>query len=139
MHLTTPSDSAVSPVVGSIIMVAMTVMLASIIGSFVLDLGNNASTSPHANVEFAQDSEGGEVTARVTTMENADHVTLVANGGEISDGDCTGEHAGDSTRCSLEDIGDKATIGSLNDGDRITVVGYKQGEQRVLKTYTFRR
>ena len=139
MKLEAQDNRAVSPVVGSIIMVAMTVMLASIIGSFVLDLGDNASTSPHANVEFAQDSDAGEVTARVTTMENADHVTIAVHGGEISDGDCIGEHAGDNTRCSLENIGDRATVNNLNDGDRITVVGYKKGEQRVLKTYTFRR
>ena len=139
MNINGPEHSAVSPVVGSIIMVALTVMLASIIGSFVLDLGNNASTSPHANVEFAQDSDAGEVTARVTTMENADHVVLATQGGEVLSGDCTGKYVSDDTRCSLENIGDKATVGGLNEDDRITVIGYKTGENRVLKTYTFQR
>jgi len=54
-------DDAVSPVIGVILMVAITVILAAVIGTFVLGLGDQVSDSaPQAsfNFEFA---DGGEV------------------------------------------------------------------------------
>ncbi|WP_435124031.1 type IV pilin [Halobaculum sp. D14] len=39
-------DRAVSPVIGVILMVAITVILAAVIGTFVLGLGQNLQTSP---------------------------------------------------------------------------------------------
>ena len=43
-------ERAVSPVIGVILMVAITVILAAIIGTFVLGLGQNASqTTPQAS------------------------------------------------------------------------------------------
>jgi flagellin-like protein len=44
------SDRAVSPVIGVILMVAITVILAAVIGTFVLGLGDQVQqTSPNAN------------------------------------------------------------------------------------------
>jgi flagellin-like protein len=46
-------DDAVSPVIGVILMVAITVILAAVIASFVLGLGNNATnTNPQASFSF---------------------------------------------------------------------------------------
>ena len=46
-------DDAVSPVIGVILMVAITVILAAVIASFVLGLGNNATnTNPQASFGF---------------------------------------------------------------------------------------
>jgi len=46
-------DRAVSPVIGVILMVAITVILAAVIGSFVLGLGNSVQqTAPNANFQF---------------------------------------------------------------------------------------
>ena len=46
-------DRAVSPVIGVILMVAITVILAAVIGAFVLGLGDSVSeTSPNAQVSF---------------------------------------------------------------------------------------
>ncbi|MXR41008.1 type IV pilin [Halobaculum sp. WSA2] len=46
-------DRAVSPVIGVILMVAITVILAAVIGSFVLGLGNSVQqTTPNANFQF---------------------------------------------------------------------------------------
>ncbi|SFG44912.1 flagellin N-terminal-like domain-containing protein [Halopelagius inordinatus] len=53
-------DSAVSPVIGVILMVAITVILAAVIGTFVLNLGGNLSdTSPQASFGFEFDSTNG--------------------------------------------------------------------------------
>jgi flagellin-like protein len=49
-------DDAVSPVIGVILMVAITVILAAVMGSFVLGLGQSASsTSPQATFSFEYD------------------------------------------------------------------------------------
>jgi flagellin-like protein len=50
-------DDAVSPVIGVILMVAITVILAAVIGTFVLGLGDQVSnTSPTASFTFDFDS-----------------------------------------------------------------------------------
>jgi len=54
-------DRAVSPVIGVILMVAITVILAAVIGTFVLGLGDQVQqTTPQASFGF--DVSGGELT-----------------------------------------------------------------------------
>ena len=61
-------DDAVSPVIGVILMVAITVILAAVIATFVLGLGDQVSnTSPQASFSFEWNGEaGGEDTLKVT-------------------------------------------------------------------------
>jgi flagellin-like protein len=62
-------DSAVSPVIGVILMVAITVILAAVIGSFVLNLGGSLQdTAPQASFGFDYD--------------NADNVTVTHQSGD---------------------------------------------------------
>ena len=50
-------DRAVSPVIGVILMVAITVILAAVIGTFVLDLGQSAGNSaPSASLTVETDT-----------------------------------------------------------------------------------
>jgi flagellin-like protein len=52
-------DDAVSPVIGVILMVAITVILAAVIGTFVLGLGKGvSSTAPSASFDFEYSSSG---------------------------------------------------------------------------------
>jgi len=52
-------DRAVSPVIGVILMVAITVILAAVIGTFVLGLGENMqNTAPTASVSLSDASDG---------------------------------------------------------------------------------
>ncbi|MDS0299442.1 type IV pilin N-terminal domain-containing protein [Halogeometricum sp. S1BR25-6] len=56
-------DSAVSPVIGVILMVAITVILAAVIGTFVLNLGGSVSqTTPQASFGFDYNTSNGNVT-----------------------------------------------------------------------------
>ena len=51
-------DSAVSPVIGVILMVAITVILAAVIATFVLGLGDSVSnTAPQASFSFNYDTD----------------------------------------------------------------------------------
>jgi flagellin-like protein len=56
-------ERAVSPVIGVILMVAITVILAAVIGTFVLDLGQSAGqTAPQASLSVTLDSANDNVT-----------------------------------------------------------------------------
>jgi flagellin-like protein len=65
-------DSAVSPVIGVILMVAITVILAAVIGTFVLNLGGSVqNTAPQASFGFDYDTSQNSVTV---THETGDAV-----------------------------------------------------------------
>jgi flagellin-like protein len=56
-------DEAVSPVIGVILMVAITVILAAVIGTFVLGLGDQVSNNaPQASLEFSYADENVTIT-----------------------------------------------------------------------------
>jgi flagellin-like protein len=63
-------DRAVSPVIGVILMVAITVILAAVIGTFVLGLGDSLGGSATAGVSVSGD------TATVANMGTADEVVF---------------------------------------------------------------
>ncbi|KTG26658.1 type IV pilin [Haloferax profundi] len=63
---------AVSPVIGVILMVAITVILAAVIGTFVLGLGDQVGdTAPQASFSFEYDSDTDNVTI---THESGDGI-----------------------------------------------------------------
>jgi flagellin-like protein len=65
------NDDAVSPVIGVILMVAITVILAAVIGTFVLGLGDQVqSTSPQASFTF--DFEDGSPDELTVTHDGGD-------------------------------------------------------------------
>lgn len=57
-------NNAVSPVIGVILMVAITVILAAVIASFVLGLGQTSDPAPNPTLQWSQD--GDNVTIDVT-------------------------------------------------------------------------
>jgi flagellin-like protein len=67
-------DSAVSPVIGVILMVAITVILAAVIGTFVLNLGGSVSqTTPQASFGFDfEDTANDNVTVTHETGDTID-------------------------------------------------------------------
>jgi flagellin-like protein len=73
-------EEAVSPVIGVILMVAITVILAAVIGTFVLGLGDQVqSTSPQASFNFDFDA-GGDGT--FTGANNDDVLEITHDGGD---------------------------------------------------------
>lgn len=49
-------EDAVSPVIGVILMVAITVILAAVIGTFVLGLGENVQSAPQATLQVQENT-----------------------------------------------------------------------------------
>ena len=72
-------DRGVSPVIGVILMVAITVILAAVIASFVLGFGDSVSENVQAGADISQNDDG---TATVTWISegNADHLNISADG-----------------------------------------------------------
>jgi flagellin-like protein len=97
MNLHTPfaDDRAVSPVIGVILMVAITVILAAVIGSFVLGLTDNVTdTPPNAQITFEFDTGATEVTLIHEGGSNIDPSTVELTGPSGSD-DLSGWGGGD--------------------------------------------
>ena len=90
-------ERAVSPVIGVILMVAITVILAAVIGTFVLGLGDDLQdTSPTADFNFDYDTSNDSVTITHnggdTIDGTTDNVTVTTTGGDdISNGDWNAE------------------------------------------------
>ncbi len=118
-----PDNRAVSPVIGVILMVAITVILAAVIGGFVLGLGGDLQSAPQAQLE-----------ASYTTAGN-DGVELSHNGGDpIPMGDLDIKFASDPAQDFADatdsgsdgpdtefQVGDNAQFTSISVGDEIRV------------------
>lgn len=103
------TDRAVSPVIGVILMVAITVILAAVIAAFVLDLGQGQSSTVNAAVSISEQSNG-DVKFTLTDKGNADdgvEIRYASNGSAVNDADIVGD--GDSL---LEHTGSSVTIQS---------------------------
>jgi flagellin-like protein len=111
-------EDAVSPVIGVILMVAITVILAAVIGAFVLGIGGSQTQTPQASWEWtgpssasangveACNGNGGSETVQVTHQggDSIETDNLELGGSECTDG--TTVTAGDTLYTS------EATSGS---------------------------
>ncbi|RQG97693.1 type IV pilin [Natrarchaeobius chitinivorans] len=108
-------ERAVSPVIGVILMVAITVILAAVIAAFVLDLGGSVGQEAQAGVTIDVDESEGEVQVEVTSLGNSDYVWLsgsVASEEPHQGGDQYGNNADELQMV----VGDTATLNSSNGG-----------------------
>ncbi|RDZ52722.1 type IV pilin [Haloferax sp. Atlit-4N] len=81
-------DSAVSPVIGVILMVAITVILAAVIGTFVLGLGDQVGdTAPQASFSFDHDSSAGTLIITHESGDAIDPARVTISGPITDDGD----------------------------------------------------
>lgn len=92
-HLFT-EDRAVSPVIGVILMVAITVILAAVIGTFVLGLGDQVgNTAPQASFGFDYNGTALTVTHESGTSIDAAQVNITSS---VALNDSAGQLAGAS-------------------------------------------
>ena len=76
---TEADERGVSPVIGVILMVAITVILAAVIGSFVLGIGGDVEAAPQASVSFSSDEithNGGDSLTGITIKDGTNEVSL---------------------------------------------------------------
>src|SRR6056297_2936084 len=101
LNFTNDDDRAVSPVIGVILMVAITVILAAVIASFVLGLGDQGEPAPNQTVssEVSEKSLNFSVTggddfdagvATVNVEFTADGTTYSDTGIDLNGGSYSG-------------------------------------------------
>jgi flagellin-like protein len=123
-------DDAVSPVIGVILMVAITVILAAVIATFVLGLGEQVSqTSPNASFSFDYDDSASEVTVTHSGGPNIDASQLSISAGSVTTSWSGEVSAGDSA---------VVDVSSLSSGDRLSVIWENEEgtESSTLQTFT---
>ena len=121
------TEDAVSPVIGVILLVAVTVALVALETVIVFDIGSDVSDTADATVQLEQTSSG--VQATIVRNENVESFSLVDNG-NANVTDVTGE---------LSSVGDSATInvtaetaGSETSGSVAVIANLSEGNSEVL-------
>jgi len=116
--LHTPDDErAVSPVIGVILMVAITVILAAVIGTFVLGLGDSVESAPQASFNFDYDASTDNVTI---THRGGDNINT--NNTEIRVNDTAIGDSGLTIGGSSQSFAN-ATDGTFQAGESVTISG----------------
>lgn len=118
-------NRGVSPVIGVILMVAITVILAAVIGSFVIGLGDQVQeTAPNAQFTFDYDDDEVTITHDGGQTIDLTEDNLLVIGGQTADWEeVTGDEtvsAGDSA--TFDDSGGDSDITDVEEGDTIRVV-----------------
>ena len=147
-------DEAVSPVIGVILMVAITVILAAVIATFVLGLGEQVSqTSPNTSFSFDYE-EGSDADDFGGTTSGDALLTITHSGGPNIDADQLGATGSSETAAgsseSYDDFsssnvgwnsgkmsaGDSISI-RMNNDDRINIVWENDdgSESSILQTF----
>lgn len=75
----TDDERGVSPVVGVVLMVSITVLLASVVGVFVMDLGSGMGTTPQASFTY----DGTAVVMNGGTNVPASELTVTIDGSPL--------------------------------------------------------
>jgi len=124
-------DDAVSPVIGVILMVAITVILAAVIASFVLGLGDSTTESaPQASFGWEYDDQPGGSDVGIVTVSHesgasieaqnlvfrGDKITSVGSAVVTSDGDAWTK-ASDASSGSNVNAGMTIEVGAESDYD----------------------
>jgi flagellin-like protein len=110
-------DRGVSPVIGVILMVAITVILAAVIGTFVLNLGSSVQQSaPQASMDFDYDTSATTVNITHSTGDSLEEGQV-----SISESDTT-NNLTKATDDGTYTAGDEIGYGTYDSGETIRVV-----------------
>jgi flagellin-like protein len=111
-------EGAVSPVIGVILMVAVTVILSAVVGTFALGLGVSQDTAPQATwgTDFTQGGNADELTLAHESGDamEADRLSVVVTGATCDGGSL------DSPKNLADDYSMTGTIGA---GGSVTIDG----------------
>jgi len=130
-------ERAVSPVIGVILMVAITVILAAVIGTFVLGLGDQVqNTTPSASFGFDSENlgDGTDANDKVTiTHESGD--TIETGSLSVNIGSTAAYEQGSTSNGATGWSGESVSAGDqlvYDEGDTATDVS---GEQTIRVIY----
>ena len=127
------NETAVSPVIGILLMVAITVILAAVVAMFVFGMANNMQFSTKNVAVSVQQVEAGTITATYLGGQDSfrfDHATV-----DITDDN--GDHVEDIDNLTNV-VGNSVTVeGDFSERNHVVVVGYftDNSQQVLLDTY----
>ena len=114
------TEKGVSPVIGVILMVAVTVALVALVTVVVFDLGGDVSDSPDATVELEQTDSGVEAT--LLRNENVEYLYFDSE-----------TDPGGAGSANFVNPGDTFETTSVSDGDTVNMIAVlPDGSQEVL-------
>lgn len=111
------SNDGVNPIVGVILMVAVTILLAAILGTFTLDLVEETAATPTAGVTIEEHTQSEELEILMVNDGTADVVKVVEDGETVG---------------TLSEVGQSYTYEPNSDSGRVTVVA----ENTIVDTET---
>ena len=151
-------DSAVSPVIGVILMVAITVILAAVIASFVLGLGDSANdVQPNVQYNTNLDNSSGTYEITVNTADSSANpenfiVSVQGQAGAIEDADNQSAwngpgapwytpgsdmSAGDTFTINLDNQTSGADFGANSDDEvKVQIIFQTDDTSSTVETYT---
>jgi len=116
------TEDAVSPVIGVILMVAITVILAAVIAAFVFGLAGTTGSSKNVGITVALNgTDGYEVTLQGgSDLSSLNQLDYSIDGGSFEDTGATSFEVGQIIQIAESDPSGKKLIlrGSFNDGSQ---------------------
>lgn len=118
---------AVSPVIGVILMVAITVILAAVIGTFVLGLGDSVESAPQASFGFQESGSDVTITHRGgETIQGSDLEVRVD--GSPTNNQFSGTQIGAGTSISISEA-------SRNSDNTIDIVYTGNSDETIIASH----
>jgi len=114
------NDRGVSPVIGVILMVAITVILAAVIGTFVLGLGDSLQQAPQAQLNV-EDASGG---SPVDNSESESVLDITHNGGDEIPADEYQVQLTDPNNGTQTTVWDGSSTTNITDEDGDVQIGF---------------
>lgn len=148
----TSYKKGLSPVIGVLLMITLTVILSAVVGSYVLDLAGGLEEPPQAAVSFNERgySSFNDTSYVVVVLTNAPRLDYISISGDLQNNPVlTGGDRSSGYECSPASETDNAgqpilsTIGSDIDlctqgqTGTIRVVGTYDGSQQVLQSFRY--
>ena len=133
----TKNDEAVSPVIGVILMVAITVILAAVIAAFVFGMAGNVQKTKVISTTVQRTSDG----VMVKFMGGADQASLTyglvtVNGVAAADYE-NGSGLGAPSNVFNNTLGSYVFAGGAPNGARVLVIGkFTDGSDQILQDTT---
>ena len=139
-------EDAVSPVIGVILMVAITVILAAVIGTFVLGLGSNVQENPQMSMSISQgqDADGGvAVNVTLSRLSRGDQLYAKPNGFDLTGTSTLWSDLDNSEVGSTETICGRSSCtvqnqSNMGQGNKITFVAQYEGTNSTVNEYTIK-
>lgn len=137
------SNLGVSSIIGVILMIALTILLATVVGTYAFNLADSVlSQPPQAGVSFDQEYDAFHdvyiVTAVLNTAPNVDYVDL--RGDKVDSSACSdaldSAGLGTNPKSQVDQVGSSAYVCVDGSGGEIRAVGVTSDGQQVIQSHS---